>query len=494
MPTLTIRRRGTTPAKSSSAPPATTNSTIKGLFHRKTLDTTSRKSIDSTTRKSSLDKSKDTMGNAPSDMNGNGPNGAAKQKPAHLNSASSDRDSVRSRAMPGAEPPTPVPEQAVEKSSDQRSPEPDTVQVQGYDVQAVPHVLSDSPKATEEPDLEAGIPPVGSFEAEEPQHPQPSQEGENPTQAEVADTARTPRAELKTEEGLAPLDLGSLPAHAHHPTEGSDATAVAVSPRALSPPVFAPGTYVLLNARGGTAMDLSGADHKTVIGYPMHGGPNQQWEFIPTGHGYIIRCVRRSPEGHSLYLSTEGGVKHGAAIVASTYPVTWNVEQTEDGMKCVLVCSSFGSCALTTCCVGSCGRTPNMRWTSRTGATMLPVPRYVPRSSPHPTHPNRFPPVQIQLATHRSKEACQHWHYTRCAPAADPKEEKETNSLEAQSARAVSPPATTETITIAEERDFVVTTRTTTTTVITTVTEVTRTPKSMLRQGPQPQRRSIAYR
>ena len=109
-------------------------------------------------------------------------------------------------------------------------------------------------------------------------------------------------------------------------------------------------------------------------------------------------------------------------------------------------------------------------------------------------HTNRFPPVQIQLATHRSKEACQHWHYTRCAPAADPKEEKETNSLEAQSARAVSPPATTETITIAEERDFVVTTRTTTTTVITTVTEVTRTPKSMLRQGPQPQRRSIAYR
>ncbi|KAI0710799.1 hypothetical protein C8Q76DRAFT_738754 [Earliella scabrosa] len=203
-------------------------------------------------------------------------------------------------------------------------------------------------------------------------------------------------------------------------------------------------------------MDLSGADHKTVIGYPMHGGPNQQWEFIPTGHGYIIRCVRRSPEGHSLYLSTEGGVKHGAAIVASTYPVTWNVEQTEDGMK-----------------------------------IMWPNSEYALDLSDWGNH---APGTKIQLATHRSKEACQHWHYTRCAPAADPKEEKETNSLEAQSARAVSPPATTETITIAEERDFVVTTRTTTTTVITTVTEVTRTPKSMLRQGPQPQRRSIAYR
>lgn len=57
----------------------------------------------------------------------------------------------------------------------------------------------------------------------------------------------------------------------------------------------------------------------------------------------------------------------------------------------------------------------------------------------------------------------------------------------------MSPPATTETITIAEEDNHVTTTRTTTTTVITTVTEVTRTPKSLLRQA-QPQRRSVAYR
>ena len=90
---------------------------------------------------------------------------------------------------------------------------------------------------------------------------------------------------------------------------------------------------MLLNARSGTAMDLSGADGKTVIGYTMHGGPNQQWEFIPTGHGYIIRCVRRSVEGHSLYLTTDGSVKHGAAIVASPYPVAWNVEQTDDGIR-----------------------------------------------------------------------------------------------------------------------------------------------------------------
>ncbi|KAI0755612.1 ricin B lectin domain-containing protein [Fomes fomentarius] len=372
--------------------------------------------------------------------------------------------------MPGAEPPTPTPapDPFVEKTEDQRSPEPGTVQVQGYDTEDVPHVLHESPKATVEPDLEAGVvPPVGLFEVEEPQQPQPQiqpqQEAENQNQTgtvteggAAADALRTPRAELKTEESLAPLDLGVLPAH--H-AEGSDATAVnvdvAVSPRTSSPNVWTPGTYVLLNARSGTALDLSGADHRTVIGWPMHGGPNQQWEFIPTGHGYIVRCIRRSKEGHSLYLSTEGGVKDGARIIASTYPVAWNIEPTDDGVR--------------------------ISW---------PNSEYVFDLA---DRGNAAPGTKIQLATSQSKEACQQWHYTRCAPAADEKE----LSVEAHSARAVSPPATTDTITISEERDFVVTTRTTTTTVITTVTEVTRTPKSLLRQGAaqsQPQRRSIAYR
>lgn len=387
MPTLqslSIRRRGTTPAKS-SAPPTTTTHTFKGLFHRKT--------IDSATHKFSQDKSKDKMGNAPSDMNGNGPNGPAKQKLQLGRGSTSDRDSVRSRAMPGAEPPTPTPapDPFVEKTEDQRSPEPGTVQVQGYDTQDVPHVLHESPKAAVEPDLEAGVvPPVGSFEVEEPQQQQPQiqsqQEAENQNQTATvteggaaADALRTPRAELKTEESLTPLDLGVLPAH--H-AEGSDATAVdvnvdvAVSPRTSSPNVWTPGTYVLLNARSGTALDLSGADHRSVIGWPMHGGPNQQWEFIPTGHGYIVRCIRRSKEGHSLYLSTEGGVKDGARIIASTYPVAWNIEPTEDGIRCVrvLLCIGYWVNCLST---GYRGRTLSMCSISPTGVTLLLAPRCV---------------------------------------------------------------------------------------------------------------------
>ncbi|KAI1793771.1 hypothetical protein LXA43DRAFT_1059765 [Ganoderma leucocontextum] len=97
---------------------------------------------------------------------------------------------------------------------------------------------------------------------------------------------------------------------------------------------FSPGTcYVLLNARGGTAMDLSGADNTSIIGYPMHGGANQQWDFIPCGLGYAIRCVRPSKDGNALYLTVDcGGVRDRAPIVAGVYPVAWTVEQTEQGI------------------------------------------------------------------------------------------------------------------------------------------------------------------
>lgn len=36
------------------------------------------------------------------------------------------------------------------------------------------------------------------------------------------------------------------------------------------------GFYSLANARGGTSMDLSAADNKSVIGFPSHEGKNQQ--------------------------------------------------------------------------------------------------------------------------------------------------------------------------------------------------------------------------
>ncbi|KAH9915556.1 uncharacterized protein BXZ73DRAFT_54208 [Epithele typhae] len=220
------------------------------------------------------------------------------------------------------------------------------------------------------------------------------------------------------------------------------------------PHIWAPGTYVLVNARGGTAVDLHGADDRTLIGFHKHGGENQQWEFIPCGRGYVIRCVRRAKDGHALYLTTEGGVGEMKAVVASPYPVTWQVEQDGDAIRV-------------------CWPDTKLVWDlADWGNSKLGT--------------------KIHLMERKHKERCQEWHFTRCTPT-QAHDHGHDDEHEVVSARALSPPASTETVTVMEEAGHITTTRTTTTTVITTVTEVTRTPKGFL-HSPRGQRKSIGYR
>ena len=42
------------------------------------------------------------------------------------------------------------------------------------------------------------------------------------------------------------------------------------------PPRFMPGVYVLLNCASGSALDLSGGDSRSIIGFDSHGLGNQQ--------------------------------------------------------------------------------------------------------------------------------------------------------------------------------------------------------------------------
>ncbi|OSC96458.1 carbohydrate-binding module family 13 protein [Trametes coccinea BRFM310] len=460
---LSIRLRGNHPTDKSTTS-STSSSTapshnIKHLF----------RSISKSTHRPRPTAS---MGNAPSDMN------SPRQRAAQLARSATDVESVRSaRAMPGAEPPTPIPESSTDG---ERPPSPSRQLGRQEEIDQAPknsqvneHAVSVQREEDigDGPDLEAGpIPPITSFETEEetPAEQEVGQEPllEQPRESEdraAADVTRTPRAAVKSEETLAPTHeehRSTTPSHHEHPAvdhapEPSDATAVSTGSDAGTTPggVWTPGTYVLLNARSGTAVDMSGADNKTLIGYPMHGGPNQQWEFLPSGHGYIIRCVRRSKDGHPLYLTTDGGVHEHAAIVASPYPVSWNVEQTEEGIRI-----SWPNTDLVFDLAD---------WGSKT------------------------PGTKIELMHLKPGEPCQLWHYTRCAPAAE-----HDSELEVRSSRAVSPPATTETVSVTEERDYITTTRTTTTTTITTTTEITKMPRWMLQHArpKSPNRRSIGYR
>ncbi|KAJ3486144.1 hypothetical protein NLI96_g4451 [Meripilus lineatus] len=91
---------------------------------------------------------------------------------------------------------------------------------------------------------------------------------------------------------------------------------------------FSPGVYVLLNFASGSALDLSGGDSRSIIGFDCHGRENQQWRFEQFGAGYIIQGIQ-----HGTYLSFEGDLSGGSKIVASKYPVCWKVEVVEHEEK-----------------------------------------------------------------------------------------------------------------------------------------------------------------
>ncbi|KAL7278227.1 hypothetical protein ACG7TL_008202 [Trametes sanguinea] len=425
---LSIRLRGNHPTDKSTTSSTSSSTTpshnIKHLF----------RSISKSTHRPRPTAS---MGNAPSDMN------SPRQRAAQLARSATDVESVRSaRAMPGAEPPTPIPESSTDG---ERPPSPSRQLGRQEEIDQAPknsqvneHAVSVQREEDigDGPDLEAGpIPPITSFETEEetPAEQEVGQEPllEQPRESEdraAADVTRTPRAAVKSEETLAPTHeehRSTTPSHHEHPAvdhapEPSDATAVSTGSDAGTTPggVWTPGT--------GTAVDMSGADNKTLIGYPMHGGPNQQ---------------------------AHGGVHEHAAIVASPYPVSWNVEQTEEGIRISWPNTDFVF--------------DLADWGSKT------------------------PGTKIELMHLKPGEPCQLWHYTRCAPAAE-----HDSELEVRSSRAVSPPATTETVSVTEERDYITTTRTTTTTTITTTTEITKMPRWMLQHArpKSPNRRSIGYR
>ena len=42
-----------------------------------------------------------------------------------------------------------------------------------------------------------------------------------------------------------------------------------------------PGIYKIVNVKGGTALDLSGGDNRTIMGFTVHGGGNQQVRYVP---------------------------------------------------------------------------------------------------------------------------------------------------------------------------------------------------------------------
>ncbi|RDB22017.1 hypothetical protein Hypma_010816 [Hypsizygus marmoreus] len=83
-------------------------------------------------------------------------------------------------------------------------------------------------------------------------------------------------------------------------------------------------TYKITNAKSGTVVDLSGQDNRSIIGFPSHGGTNQQWALEWTNIGWTFRSVATG-----LYLSIDGSPADGTRLVAVTTPFGWHIWHDE---------------------------------------------------------------------------------------------------------------------------------------------------------------------
>ncbi|CAE7154541.1 unnamed protein product [Rhizoctonia solani] len=78
-----------------------------------------------------------------------------------------------------------------------------------------------------------------------------------------------------------------------------------------------PGTYRILNAREGTAIQISEHDPTEVVAWKQHDGKNQQWFLQRSGPGYQLR--NRYYEAYLAVFNTDSSGR----VYASRYPTTW---------------------------------------------------------------------------------------------------------------------------------------------------------------------------
>ncbi|KIY69184.1 carbohydrate-binding module family 13 protein [Cylindrobasidium torrendii FP15055 ss-10] len=77
--------------------------------------------------------------------------------------------------------------------------------------------------------------------------------------------------------------------------------------------------YRIEAASNGMCADLSGQDHRSLIGFATHDGDNQRWEIVKLGAGHAIRSVYN---GVYLSLRMKDDSKE---LVGSKYPISWDI-------------------------------------------------------------------------------------------------------------------------------------------------------------------------
>ncbi|KAF9002116.1 hypothetical protein BDQ17DRAFT_1357458 [Cyathus striatus] len=105
---------------------------------------------------------------------------------------------------------------------------------------------------------------------------------------------------------------------------------------------FVPGRYKISRPENDSlVIDLSGSDLKSVIVFPHHGDTNQQWEIAPLGLGYSMRCVYNDG-----YVTVDNSLQEGVSIVATPYPVSWELEGDDFELGIWRICWPNGQLVL----------------------------------------------------------------------------------------------------------------------------------------------------
>ncbi|KAI0631440.1 hypothetical protein C8Q77DRAFT_1061072 [Trametes polyzona] len=133
------------------------------------------------------------------------------------------------------------------------------------------------------------------------------------------------------------------------------------------------GSYILMNVKGGIALDLAGKRTR-LEGHLLHGEANQRWMFMNTGRGWAIRSSQMSHPERSVYLSVKR-LQENEPVVPSTVPISWFVYLVNGALRIHWPHTDY------VIELGGCG--------------------------------DSTPGTRIQLTLLKEREPCQLWYFTR---------------------------------------------------------------------------------
>ncbi|CAE6467040.1 unnamed protein product [Rhizoctonia solani] len=106
------------------------------------------------------------------------------------------------------------------------------------------------------------------------------------------------------------------------------------TPTTTSSMSFGPGKWVLINVKYAhglahkASLALSEGDHQSLIASLLHGGGNQQWDFMPTGSGtYYIKNA-----SSSKFIAFSGDANDGRQVITTSGPRAWEVRVGYEGI------------------------------------------------------------------------------------------------------------------------------------------------------------------